>query len=76
MISVTNFDANLYKTADLILVERIKKAFVSTGSWLNFKIKIVAKKDLNEQTKFDWMCGFYKQHLRLKMPEITKVLLN
>jgi hypothetical protein len=76
MKSVINFDSNLYKTVDLILVERIKKTFVSAGSWQSFKLKIVAKRDLSEQPKLEWMCGFYKNHLRLGMAEISKVLLN
>ena len=76
MKSVINFDSNLYKTVDIILVDKIKKVFASAGSWQNFKLKIVAKKDLTEQPKFDWMCGFYKQHMRLQIPDISKVLLN
>ena len=76
MQSVINFDTNLYRTVDLFLVERIKKIFVSAGSWQNFRLKIVSKKFNSEQTKFEWMCGFYKHHMRLTMPEISKVLLN
>ena len=68
-----NYDVNLYKTVDLILVERIKKTLVSTGSWQNFKLKIVAKRDLSEQAREEWMLGFYKNHMRLDMLEITKV---
>ncbi len=76
MISVIEFDSKLYNIVDLILVERIKKTFVSAGSWQTFKLKIVAKRDLSEQPKFDWMCGFYNNHMRLCMPELSKVLLN
>jgi hypothetical protein len=76
MKSVINSDANLYRTVDLILVEKIKKTFVAAGSWQNFRLKIVAKKYNSEQAKFEWMCGFYKQHMRLSMPQISKVLLN
>jgi len=62
MKSVINSDANLYRTVDLILVEKIKKTFVAAGSWQNFRLKIVTKRDLLEQPKFEWMCGFYKHH--------------
>jgi hypothetical protein len=48
MKSVINFDSDLFKTVDLILLEKIKKIFVAAGSWQNFKMKIVAKKDLTE----------------------------
>jgi hypothetical protein len=33
MISVINYETNLYYTVDYILVERIKKIFVSAGAW-------------------------------------------
>ena len=59
-----------------MLVERIKNTFISAGSWQNFRLKIVAKRDLTELPKFEWMCGFYKHHMRLMMPDISKVLLN
>jgi hypothetical protein len=62
MKSVISFDPNLFYTVDHTLVERIKKTFVSAGSWQNFKLKIVAKRDLSEKAKFDWMCGFYMHH--------------
>jgi hypothetical protein len=62
MKSVINSDANLQSIVDLILVDRIKKTFVAAGSWQNFRLKIVTKRDLLEQPKFEWMCGFYKHH--------------
>ena len=73
---VNNYDTNLQKIVDLILVEKIKKDFLAAGSWQKFKLQILAKKDSPEQIKFDWMCSFYVHHKRLEMLDIDQVLLN
>lgn len=62
MKPVLKYDVNLYKTVDLILVEKIKKTLVLSGSWQNFKLKIVSKRALSDKLKHEWMCEFYKNH--------------
>jgi hypothetical protein len=48
---VINYDINLYKIVEKILLEKILKSLVAVDSWQIFKLMIVAKRDLSEEPK-------------------------